>query len=210
MSNAWLVRPYPHNTNIKRINEFKINNIVAIGCPQLNDLTQKSREEIKTILSGSPYNYSGLELGNAYATVDIFVNRMQIGDYLLVPDGTDIYFAKITSDYYFDSYYANDTTGYPHQRHVEWLASCARQDLSKALRSSLKVHRTTADLTKHYMEIASLATGNTYDDSVNINAVNYPLREDFNISFDIPSDMTEVEAKRLSLFFETLYFRSGE
>lgn len=208
MSSAWLVRPYPHNPEIKRIDEFRNNNMVAIGWPLLNDLTGKSREEIKSILSDNPYKLSGLELGNAYATIDIFVNRMQIGDYLLVPDGDDIYFAKITSDYYYDSAFANDATGYPHQRHVKWLNNCARKDLSKALRSSLKVHRTTADLSKHFNEIYSFAEGITFSDTVNSISVEYPLREDFTVSFSIPTDMTETEAKRLSMYFESLYFRS--
>ena len=214
MSNAWLVRPFPHDD--KRLEEFKLKNVVAVGWPGIGDLSGKSREDIKSILSGPPYNLSGLKLGNAYATVDIFVNRMQVGDLVLVPDGEDIYFCEITSDYYRDKSVdyiekpidSNDY-GYPHQRKVKWLSNTLRTELSKALRSSLKVHRTTADLTKHYEEIKALSQGHEYSgESTDSNTieVTYPLRSDFSISFEIPADITKSEAKRLSLYFESLYF----
>lgn len=209
MNNAWLVRPYPHNTEINRVDEFKQNNIVAIGWPGIGDLTHKSREDIKRILAGKPYALSGLALGNAYATIDIFVNRMNPGDLVLVPDGADIFFAEISSDYYLDAQYDNDQTGYPHQRKVKWLQSVARDDLSKQLRSSLKVHRTTADLSKHYNEISALAHGIDYKPECVVMetlAVSYPLRKDFTVTFEIPADMTKDEAKRLAQYLETLYF----
>ena len=207
MSNAWLVRPFPHK--IKRLDEFKQNKIVAVGWPGINDLSGKSREDIKSILSGPPYNFSGLKLGNAYATVDLFVNRMQVGDLVLIPDGEDIYFCEITSDYYLDKSVDNDVDGYPHQRKIKWLSDTLRKDLSMALRSSLKVQRTTADLTKHYEEIKALSQGNEYltePTENNTIEVTYPLRSDFSISFEIPDDITKSEAKRLSLYFESLYF----
>lgn len=207
MKNAWLVRPYPHD--IPRITEFRQNNIVAIGWPGIGNLTGKSREEIKQILTGEPYKLSGLALGNAYATIDIFVNRMNPGDIVLVPDGADIFFAEICSNYYMDSTFDSDQIGYPHQRKVKWLQSVARDELSSSLRSSLKVHRTTADLSKHYDEISALSHGKDFKDKsagIETLEVSYPLRNDFTVSFEIPTDITKDEAKRLAQYLETLYY----
>lgn len=207
MKNAWLVRPFPHGN--KRLNEFKQNNIIAVGWPNIGDLTGKSREEIKTILSGAPYSLEGLALGNAYATIDIFVNRMQKGDLVLVPDGDDIYFAAITSAYFLDSTVDNSTDGYPHQRRIKWLSDTSRKDLSSALRSSLKVHRTTADLSKHFTEINSLSQGKKFEDKTDeceTISVSYPLRSNFSIDFVVPNNITKTEAKRLSTYLETLFF----
>lgn len=207
MNNAWLVRPYPHDN--PRITEFRQDSIVAIGWPGIGDLTGKSREDIKQILSGSPYKLSGLALGNAYATIDIFVNRMNLGDIVLVPDGADIFFAEICSNYYMDSEFDSDQIGYPHQRKVKWLQSVARDELSKSLRSSLKVHRTTADLSKHYDEIAALSHGEDFKDKsaeIETLKVSYPLRNDFTVNFEIPTDITKDEAKRLAQHLETLYY----
>lgn len=205
--NAWLVRPYPHN--LKRLNEFQSKNIVAVGWPGIGDLTGKSREDLKEILSKAPHSLSGLALGNAYATIDIFVNQMQVGDLVLVPDGDDIYFAEITSNYFLDSSVDNDTDGYPHQRKITWLANTSRKKLSKELRSSLKVHRTTADLSHHSREIDALSHGKPYEPGNNAPStldVSYPLRPNHVISFTVPTDMTQDEAQRLSNYFASLYF----
>lgn len=203
---AWLVRPYPDG-EVKRLDEFKAKNFVAIGWPNIGNLAGKSREELKELLSGAPYNYSGLVLGNAYATIDILVNRMEKGDYLLIPDGDDIYFAVVDSEYVFDSSVDNDVDGYPHQRKVKnFTASRLRSTLSKALRSSLKVHRTTADLSKHYDEIKALAEGGSFIAAAEAVEVSYKLRPDYTVSFSVPANITKTEAKRLSMYLESLYF----
>lgn len=203
---AWLVRPYPDGST-KRLEEFKSGQFVAIGWPGIGDLTGKSREDLKEILSGDPYNYSGLILGNAYATIDILVNRMEVGDYLLIPDGDDIYFAVVDSNYLFDKAVDNDAAGYPHQRKIKNMTSShLRSELSKALRSSLKVHRTTADLSKHYDEIKALAEGGAFSAPVNDVEVSYQLRPDYAVTLAVPANITKTEAKRLSMYIESLFF----
>lgn len=204
--NTWLVRPIPHGTN--RIREFRAQNIIAIGWPNIGTLTGLSREDLKSLLSGPPYNLSGLELGNAYATVDIFVNQMQKGDIVLVANGDDIYFAELTSDYQFNI--SVDPQGYSHQRHVKWLSDTSRKKLSKELRSSLKVHRTTANLSHHVDEIKALAAGTPVSNKItqpNVAiSVSYPLRSDFSVEFKIPANITKTEAERLSIYLRSLYF----
>lgn len=209
MNNAWLIRPYPHKQ--LRLSEFLDKEIIAVGWPCIGDLNGKSREELKKTLSELPYSYGGLILGNAYATIDIFVNQMKVGDLLLMPNGDDIYFGKILSDYYLDSSVDNDRDGYPHQRSAKWLKNTSRKELSKELRLSLRAHRTTANLSHHFAEIDALihdrefpaaapASRNTID-------VSYPLRPNYNVSFSIPIDITADEAKRLSAYFASLYFK---
>lgn len=204
---AWLVRPYP--SNINRINEFQTENIVAIGWPGIGDLTGKTRQDLKEILSKPPYSYTALALGNAYATVDIFVNQINKGDLVLTPDGDNIYLGVITSNYEFNPEVDDIDTGYSHQRTVEWHTKITRGDLSKALRSSLKVHRTAADLSHHYDEIKALCFNMPMPEAVTTEPIkiSYPLRPDFNISFEIPADMTKGEAERLNTFISTLHFK---
>ena len=73
--------------------------------------------------------------------------------------------------------------------------------------SSLKVHRTTADLSKHYDEIKALADGGSYRTAIDNIEVSYPLRPGYDISFSVPKDISKSEAKRLSMYFESLYFK---
>lgn len=209
MNNAWLIRPYPHKK--PRLSEFLSQKIIAIGWPCIGDLTSKSREELKETLSAPPYGYEGLVLGNAYATIDIFVNQMAIGDLLLMPNGDDIYLGRISGDYYLDPSVDNDKSGYSHQRKAEWIRNTPRKELSKELRSSLKVHRTAANLSHHYAEIDGLIHGRaaavsapSKTDTID---VSYPLRPDYNVSFRIPTDITLEEARRLSAYFASLYFK---
>src|SRR5659263_189072 len=110
MSNSWLLRPSSHGKN--RMTEFLSDNIIAIGWPGIGDLSGKTREQIKTILSQPPYKLSSLALGSAYATVDIFVNQMAIDDLVLVPNGDDIHFCIIKSKYFLDPNYDSDQFGY--------------------------------------------------------------------------------------------------
>lgn len=206
---AWMVRPNPGKKS--RLNEFRQKNIVAIGWPGIGNLTGKSREELKYLLSQPPYRYTDRELGNVYATVDILVNRMQPGDLVLVPDGEDIYFGKLTSDYRYDPSVDNQSEGYPHQRAVTWFPVCAaRWDLSNALRISLRAPRTASDLSHHIREIQTLAQGGTFipeeKDASGTTHVSYPLRPGYEITFTIPNDITKQEAQRLSAYFASLYF----
>lgn len=208
MSNkAWLVRP--NSADINRINEFQTENIVAIGWPGIGDLTGKTRQDLKEILSNPPYSYTALALGNAYATVDIFVNQMNKGDLVLTPDGDNIYLGVIASNYQFNPKVDNISNGYSHQRTVEWHNKITREDLSKALRSSLKVHRTAADLSHHYNEIKARCFNMPIPKAATTGPIkiSYPLRPNFNISFEIPADMTKEEAERLKTFISTLHFK---
>lgn len=204
MKNAWLIRPVPHGIN--RVKEFKENGIIAVGWPCIGNLRGKSREDLKLILSQPPYSLEGLALGNAYATIDIFVNQMEVGDLLLMPNGEDIYLGEVTSDYYMDSRVDTDAEGYSHQRTAKWLTNASRQDLSMNLRSSLKVHRTTANLSHHFDEINALCKGKKLTIIPDFIEVKYPLRPDFEVSFKIPKDISSDEAQRLSSYFSSLYF----
>ena len=208
MREYWLVRPKPHN--ILRIHEFLSQNIIAIGWPALGDLTHLSRENLKDRLKQPPYALDSYAWGQAYATVDIFVNQMKLGDLVLIPNGDDIYFGRIAGDYHFDPAKADESNGYPHQRSVEWLSNCGRSALSLDLRSSLKAPRTIAQLSNHADEIEALSRGErcetTTSNSVQTLPVSYPLRPDFSVSFEIPKDITKEEAQRLSTYFASLYF----
>lgn len=210
MNKAWLVRPVPHKEN--RLNEFKSSNIVAVGWPLIGDLSNKSRSDIKNILREEPYNFSGLQLGNAYPSLDILVNQMSIGDLVLIPNGDDIYFGKIDSDYIYDKSKDNDSEGYPHQRKIIFLnGPISRSTLPNDLRTSLKVRRTTADLSKHYDVIKQLSEGVRVPESVENSKgfidVEYPIRPNLSVKISLPEDISQSESNRLGDFIKTIYFK---
>ncbi|MGV3152966.1 hypothetical protein [Sarcina ventriculi] len=155
MDKAWLVRPKPHTIN--RINEFKSNKIIAIGWPLIGDLTKKSRLELKRILQQSPYNLTGHKLGKDASIINIFINKMNINDLVLIPDGDDIYLGEIVSDYIYVPNKDNNHEGYPHQRNIDILnVPISRSTLPDTLKKSFRNPSTIANLDKHYAIIKQL------------------------------------------------------
>ncbi|MBT9137165.1 MAG: hypothetical protein DDT34_02252 [Firmicutes bacterium] len=207
MSKVWLLRPSPHGTN--RMGEFVARSIIAIGWPELGDLTGMSREQIKAALATPPYSLSSLELGSAYASVDIFVNQMSVGDLVLVPNGSEIHFCRVVGDYGYSQ--SDQGDGYPHQRRVEWLATTLRTSLPMEVRLSLKVHRVTADLSEHFETIRAIVHGEPLpgaecNDVSGVVSVDYPLRPGVLVTVTVPRDITRTEAERLGDFVRTLFF----
>lgn len=100
----------------------------------------------------------------------------------MIPYGSEIYFAEITGDYKYDPIKDNNNDGYPHQRDIRWLAGpISRDDLPMELRKSLRVHRTTADFSKHYDVIKALSEGRQPESVGNISSnqtieIEYPIR----------------------------------
>ena len=134
---------------------------------------------------------------------------MNVDDLVLVPDGDDIHFCIVQSDYFFDTHHASE---YPHQRKIEWLSSTQRKALPIELRKSLKIHHTPADLSKHYDVIKALAyeedlpQESTEPEEESTVSVDYPIRPNLNVTINIPRDITKTEAERLGDFIKTIYF----
>ena len=207
MVNVWLLRANAgKKLNKDILNKLKTDKVIAIGWGETGDLTGLSKIEIKKEI-GAAYkdqDVVGTALGNAQSLVNIFVNEMEIGDFVIVPNGEEIHLATITGPYFYND--SPDVEFYPHMRQVKWEQIVRRSDVSEKLRRSLRVMRTAANLTKHYDEVSCLISGEKCDIKPRDIDVSYPLRSDFIIKFTVPADMTENEAKRFSTYISTLYF----
>ena len=141
---AWLIRPKPNSIN--RFQEFHVRRFVACGWPRIGNLKGKRENDIRRIVAEKYPN----EVSSALATLKIFVYRMNVGDYVVVPDGANVYFAEITTDYEYAEEEDGAPDDYPHRRTVKWFDIVrAREELPDELRRSLRVVRTTAELTPH-------------------------------------------------------------
>lgn len=204
MKNAYLLRGKPNGTD--RVQTFLKEGIAAVGWPELDqNLSGLSKDRLKAMLAEKGYN-QGVKLGSAAATLDLFVNRLQPGDLLLMPNSNDIYIGEVVSDYGF---YANAVKdGLPHQRKVAWKeVPTTRAALSSELRSALKAWRTVANLSQFREEIEALSEGKVYapEDAVPSASpaglhFSLPLRDNFLIHYEIPADLTQEEARKLKAF----------
>jgi predicted Mrr-cat superfamily restriction endonuclease len=204
-ASAWIFRPYPDSES-NYIELFKENEYIGIGWTNTGDLTGKSREDIKRAVAAS-LGVEGVRLGIIYSTLDLITNRLSTGDLLLVPDGREIFFARVESDYYYEKDHIA-----AHRRRIHWFkTSILRESLPSHIRKALRSNRLIADISNYTPEIETLASGKQLNTSIlnkNIH-VSYPLRYDFEVSFELPSNMTKSEAARLSNFLSTLYFEDS-
>ncbi|WLR51631.1 hypothetical protein LC040_01640 [Bacillus tianshenii] len=145
--NVWLVRPLPHGSN--HMQDFLRNDIVAVGYPVGEDLSQYGYSELRSILKRHHWEEG---IGN----VNILVHLMEPDDLIIVPDDNkkDVYFGKVVSEYIYNPTFDEDKpgSGYPHQRKVEWFFNkkpILRSDLPESLKGSLRYPGTVADITKH-------------------------------------------------------------
>lgn len=116
---AYVVRPFPHG--IHRLKEFLTSNRVAVGWPLMGSLEScKDRNAIKKILREN-YGYSSRKLGNAGGQLHRFCNELSINDFVLVPNGSQVYIGRVTSTYKYDPEKDSEVEGWCHYRDVEWL-----------------------------------------------------------------------------------------
>lgn len=190
--NYFLLRPNPSQHN--RMNEFLEQSIIAVGWSDSGNLKQCNLKE----------KYDGM----AHTNLNIFVNEMKEGDIVIIPNGDNIYFAQITSDYFYnDNILLEDD--YRNQRKVKFLDVKQRKDMPMEMRSILKTRHTSARLNKYSELIEKILKNEEIEDNSNkFETITLPLRPGKeSVTITIPRDLTKQEAERLSNIIKTLYFK---
>lgn len=226
MRNVWLVRPIMEKNSF--VNQFRAHKMIAFDVRDTTKLSLEdfkaepeyegmTHEELRELLSHAPYNFDSNRAGNWVPQIDAFINKMAIGDLVLVPSKSTIFFARITGDCcykkemarLFSSDNTQSTMGFPprYRRSVEWLGQVPRKELSEELRQVLKNHRVIGNLSKFYDEIDARSKGLAYEPKKEPIKVTFPLRPNFEVTYTVPSDMTVAEAEKLSAHFKTVFFR---
>lgn len=98
------------------------NSVVAIGWPNLGDLTPELHTDLKADIRAGlelpPYSKSSSVLSNSTRQILLFVEIMQQGDIVIASDGMTILgVGRIKSGYTY-----NPDFHFSHQRQVEWLS----------------------------------------------------------------------------------------
>lgn len=199
---AWMLRAKPHGNN--RISEFLQDNIIALGWPKIGNLSKLTKNDIrKKILSNEDYKNeynTTRKLSMVVSQLQRFVNEMDIGDYVIVPDSEDIYIGIITSNYIYHENLDNDNDGYPHQRNVEFKIHLKRNDLDQNLRESLRATMTLANLSEHINIVENLLDKVVLMheqvnevDKQDIFELKYPLEGGGSAFINIPKTINENE-----------------
>lgn len=159
----WLVRVNPEGNN--RLKEFLQESIVAIGWPNIPDMTNLTKGDIRiALIQGT--SYTGKDANLKVGLINHFVNNMNKGDWCLVPDSENIeniYIAEIVGDYHYEK--ENKKDGYPHQRKIKWLNNrepLNRYELPEEIQTSLRTQLTVADLSNHVELLVDYIEGNHF------------------------------------------------
>jgi predicted Mrr-cat superfamily restriction endonuclease len=121
----WVVRPEPNFVN--RLPHFLEKGIVAIGWPQVGDLSlAQGKQHLATRLCQAYVHYLGDkkdDLAMDVGVLDRFVNQIKRGDFVLIPQNGDVFVGEVTGDYVFRPELGHDgpEAGYPHWRTVRFL-----------------------------------------------------------------------------------------
>lgn len=203
---AWLIRTTING--IDEYQEFIDNSFIATGYDETHSLKQCTKTDIKNLLSNKPFNLSSIELGSVTASLNNFVHGIQENDIVMIISGDNICIGEIQSDYIYKA----AAPKCKHRRMVRTMRFLSREDLPLHIRTALKVRRDVADLSKYSEELEAIMFGKEkeYQEQQKMLAdidVSYPLRPNYTVKFQIPVDINENEAERLSDFFRTLYFK---
>ncbi|KWX78650.1 hypothetical protein [Paenibacillus jilunlii] len=116
---------------VDRMKEFLEDNYVCIGYTGIGDLEHAGKKEIRTrlILAGTT---AGAELEAAADSLDMFVNVMQDGDYVLIGDGEWAYLGDL-GDYFYAEAFDSAEDGRCHRRGVTWLKTVPAPALNPLL-----------------------------------------------------------------------------
>ncbi|TVY01421.1 hypothetical protein [Cohnella terricola] len=125
----------PESLGIDRMKEFLKDNFVSIGYPGLGDLEKTSKEEIQGRLADVS-EVKGYELVQSLEEIEMFVHRMQDGDYVLVPDSEFVYLGDV-GDYFYVESSDSDDDGTCHRRGVTWLKSVPLYEMNAFVREWL-------------------------------------------------------------------------
>ncbi|HEY8747456.1 MAG TPA: hypothetical protein VIM11_05765 [Tepidisphaeraceae bacterium] len=136
------MRAQPHHIN--RITEFLRRDVVALGWPGLGSLAGMDLDEIKHVLRKVYKIRDKRELGTSAGLLNTFVNRVNDGDYVIVPSPEDgaVYVGTFRGGYRHATAKEQDT--YSHQRRVTWLlgkSRIPRDQLPEIVVSSLRAQQ---------------------------------------------------------------------
>ncbi|MDR2354333.1 MAG: hypothetical protein LBF22_14480 [Deltaproteobacteria bacterium] len=144
----WVIRPEPNF--IDRLADFLEFGMVAIGWPGMGDLRGcVTREDFATRLCGTYEHYSNelkSDLAVAAGILDRFVNKINIGDLVLVPYQENVFIGEVTGDYVFRPELDLDSpaAGYAHWRPVKYLKGsepyCKIKELPLGVRRGIDCH----------------------------------------------------------------------
>lgn len=142
------------------VHQFIKDNFVSIGYPDMRNLGNLDKDDIREELS-SVYGFSGNRLGTNLGNVNTFVNVMNIGDIVLILEGEWVHFGKVGKYSYKEEFKEELSC---HRRDVLWLTKVQKYELNEHVKELLR-NRGIITKFKHPLDIAELDNFIDYSDN---------------------------------------------
>lgn len=147
---VYIVKAYP--SGIDRWKEFQEKGIIALGWPNLGDISDKTKDELKELLPIKGYCEG--RIGKAASQIYCFSSKMKKLDFVIVPHNGVFTIGEIQDKYKYVAANVND--GYPHQHPVDWIAKIPFNFASDELLKRLTLPPTIIDISTFAYEIEEL------------------------------------------------------
>ncbi|WP_053451793.1 hypothetical protein [Exiguobacterium sp. BMC-KP] len=148
MTQVFQLKNKPHG--IDRGKLFLEEGFVCIGWPGIGNLETADKKDIRRGLERK-YQYEGQRLGAYTGVVNMFVNVVEPGDVILVPDGSIVH-VGIAGPYRYAKEYDHKDIGMCHRRPVEWKATVAKSSLDQKVVDLVKNRGTMTRFSGTYEE----------------------------------------------------------
>lgn len=129
MRQVFQLKDKPHGFD--RGKQFLDEGFVCIGWPGIGNLENADKKDIRRELERE-YRYEGQRLGAYTGVVNMFVNVVEPGDVILVPDGSIVH-VGIAGPYQYLEEYDDQKIGMCHRRRVEWKATVAKASMQQKI-----------------------------------------------------------------------------
>jgi predicted Mrr-cat superfamily restriction endonuclease len=155
--NAWIVRPYPHLK--PRMREFIQKEIIAIGWPNIGDLTSLSPEQIEMRNRTHHPGQTDRRYRLWTSTICRFRDDVKTGDLVIVApkksESETVSIGVVSGGYRYDPDTDGEFFGYPHHKSVSWIRHEVRRSslptkIEKSLRSQGTLFRTDSMILQEY------------------------------------------------------------
>lgn len=161
-------------TGSEVIDEFKRNNVVAIGWSELGDLTNiKNKSEIKSLMYEKFPKESNIQKGQSTGMVWKFMDTIKKEEYVISYNSiTRKYIiGNISSNYIYKPEGLGDYKKYVNCKSVEWINEISRDDLNlsskKELGSLLTVFHITNETKKDILNVLNGKKNETKPEETN-------------------------------------------
>ncbi|MBK5200932.1 MAG: hypothetical protein JJE21_05290 [Spirochaetaceae bacterium] len=206
MWNTFLVRSKIGDNNC--LNEFLSKNEIGVGYNSIGDLKNISKPYLIEQLKKDIDAEDGRKINTTLSFLWIFSKEMEIGDYVIIPDGDKLHVGRITSNYKYEKKKDSELGQYCHKRSIKWLEEkINRHNLSNDFRQALQNRRSIGRLSQFTDELqVRLKNVNIKISSQPTLSLIIDLNDEHRIKIKgLPNKLTDDELKLIFAEIRKLY-----